>query len=220
MKIEEKHLDLLSIVFMAAVALVTVLVIMLTGKPAVQEDPQITFTPEESGLVENADSVMRVLTVADSTDLKVLRSMSIDFSAADLRSETYRRLAELMVATVTSPDQDGVGIAAPQVGLNRRVVAVQRFDKEGAPFEVYPNIQVDSLYGEKVLGPEGCLSVPGLRGDVPRYQNIIVSYMDPETLGEVRDTVSGFTAVIFQHETDHLEGILYTDRAENITPVD
>lgn len=220
MKIEEKHLDLLSIVFMAAVALVTVLVIMLTDRPAVQEEQQLTFTPEESGLVENADSVMRVLTVADTTDLKVLRSLSIGLSAADLRSETYRRLEELMVATVTSPDQDGVGIAAPQVGLSRRVVAVRRFDKEGAPFEVYPNIQVDSLYGEKVLGPEGCLSVPGLRGDVPRYQNIIVSYMDPETLGEVRDTVSGFTAVIFQHETDHLEGILYTDRAENITPAD
>ena len=106
------------------------------------------------------------------------------------------------------------------MGLNRRVVAVQRFDKAGAPFEVYPNIQVDSLYGEKVLGPEGCLSVPGLRGDVLRYQNIMISYMDPETMEVVRDTVSGFTAVIFQHETDHLEGILYTDRAENVAPAD
>lgn len=220
-----KKLDILSVVFAAVMAAVTVVTIVLTGKgsPA-RELPMCTFTDEELELVNSADSLMRVLTVSDSTDLAVLRKPSVDFNAADLLSDTYSRLAELMVATVTSPEQDGVGIAAPQVGLDRRVIAVQRFDKEGEPFEVYPNVQIDTLAGEKVLGPEGCLSIPGKRGMVWRYPWIVISYVDMEQLHSgrdmassmVRDTVSGFTAVIFQHEVDHLDGILYTDRTEEV----
>ena len=61
-------------------------------------------------------------------------------------------------------------------------------------------------------GPEGCLSIPDIAGDVERSQQIVIRYTDPETLSEVRDTVDGYTAVIFQHETDHLDGILFTDR--------
>ena len=68
-----------------------------------------------------------------------------------------------------------------------------------------------------VPGPEGCLSVPGRRGDVSRYREIDIAYSLPVSRAHaaaVRDTVetiSGFTAVIFQHECDHLDGILYTD---------
>ena len=121
-----------------------------------------------------------------------------------------------MVRTVTDPSQDGVGIAGPQVGISRRIVAVQRFDKEDEPFEVYANVRIDSLYGPMAYGQEGCLSVPGMRGTVPRWTSAIISYTDPATLLTVHDTVSGFTAVIFQHETDHLDGILYTDKADSL----
>lgn len=219
--VPEKYLDALSVAFMSVTAAVTALVVILTDSPSAEAPAEagLTFTEEERALVESADSVMRVLTVTDSLDVKVLRAKSSCLSDADLESDTFARLAELMLATVTSPEQDGVGIAAPQVGLNRRVVAVQRFDKEGEPFEVYPNIKVDSLYGEPVLGPEGCLSVPGMMGKVLRYPDIIVSYTDIGTMQTVRDTVSGFTAVIFQHETDHLDGILYTDKAEEVIPL-
>ena len=219
--VPEKYLDALSVAFMSVTAAVTALVVILTDSPSAGAPAEagLTFTEEERALVESADSVMRVLTVADSLDVKVLRAKSSFLSDADLESDTFARLAELMLATVTSPEQDGVGIAAPQVGLNRRVVAVQRFDKEGEPFEVYPNIKVDSLYGEPVLGPEGCLSVPDMMGKVLRYPDIIVSYTDIGTMQTVRDTVSGFTAVIFQHETDHLDGILYTDKAEEVIPL-
>ena len=158
---------------------------------------------------------MRVLTIADTTDLAILRSRCSDFSAGQITSETYARLARLMVNTVTSPEQDGVGIAGPQVGILRRVVAVQRFDKEGEPFEVYPNISITATRGEKAEGGEGCLSVPGCRGEVPRWQDITVSYSVLDENGDlstVHERVEGFTAVIFQHETDHLDGILYTDR--------
>ena len=155
---------------------------------------------------------MRVLTVEEKEDSLLLRSECMDFPKRVLRSERFRRLADRMTATVTDPSQDGVGIAGPQVGLKRRVIAVQRFDKDGEPFEVYPNIRIEYMSGEKQTGPEGCLSIPDIYGNVERSMTVVVSYTDMNTLDTVRDTVEGYTAVIFQHETDHLEGILFTDR--------
>ena len=170
------------------------------------------WTAAERELIESQPDVMRVLTVEDAADLKVLRAESRDFSARELADPLYAELASKLIATVTSPEQDGVGIAGPQVGLSRNVIAVQRFDKEGEPFEVYPNIRITAFRGEQELGPEGCLSVPGRRGKVLRWRDIDICYTSPETGQEVSERVEGFTAVIFQHETDHLQVILYTDK--------
>ena len=188
------------------------------------------FTAAELTLIHGSDSIMRVLTIDAPSDLAVLRSLSYDMSDSALLSDDFKRLAELMVATVTHPSQDGVGIAGPQVGLNRRIVAVQRFDKEGEPFEVYPNVRILWASDSLAAGPEGCLSVPDRRGDVLRSQEIVIEYADiagveqsrqeirlescgcAKPVPMVRDTVSGFTAVIFQHEIDHLDGVLYIDR--------
>ena len=164
------------------------------------------LTAEEERLIMSSGGLMRVLLVTSPEDSLVLRTTCADLAEEDLQSEVYERLARRMIATVTDSTQDGVGLAAPQVGLNRRVVAVMRYDKPGYPFEVYPNIE------RKQTGPEGCLSIPDIAGDVERSQQIVIRYTDPETLSEVRDTVDGYTAVIFQHETDHLDGILFTDR--------
>ena len=187
------------------------------------------FRAEEIELIDSADSIMRVLTIADPCDSLILRDTSRTFSAKALLSENYDKLCSLMVATVTHPSQDGVGIAGPQVGLNRRVVAVQRFDKAGEPFEVYPNIRIIYASDSLAYGPEGCLSVPDRREEVARSTEIVIEYADMHALRNAdipggtaqtldcyipmaRDTVKGFTAVIFQHETDHLDGILYIDR--------
>lgn len=224
---------------------ITVLVIMvaMAAHSCGQSENGGNFTEAEKTLIHEADSVMRVLTVKDPADIFMLRSSSSDLPAEALLSSEYKRLTELMVATVTHPSQDGVGIAGPQVGLNRRVVAVQRFDKEPVlrgdrldyPFEVYPNVRIVWASDSLAYGPEGCLSVPDMRGEVLRSQEIIIEYADLKALssccpdgseGEaagcrqlsdciiptVRDTIKGFTAVIFQHEIDHLDGILYTDR--------
>lgn len=190
--------------------------------------PKGDFTRAERELIQGCDSIFRVLTIDNPADLEILRSKSADLSDKALMSEDFTRLAELMIATVTHPSQDGVGIAGPQVGLNRRVIAVQRFDKgiqtadgsEEYPFEVYANIRIVEASDSLVLGGEGCLSVPDMNGDVLRSEEIVIEYTDysrpveaPDTLPVVRETVSGFTAVIFQHEIDHLEGVLYIDKA-------
>jgi peptide deformylase len=176
------------------------------------EDDAGDFTRQELEILDGADSFMRVLTIEKPRDLAVLRAQSSDFSSEALLSEEFERLSELMVATVTHPSQDGVGIAGPQVGLNRRVVAVQRFDKEGEPFEIYPNVRIVWQSDSLAFGPEGCLSVPDRREDVARSQEIVIEYTAVPSLKTIRDTISGFTAVIFQHEVDHLDGVLYIDR--------
>ena len=183
---------------------------------SLQREKPKDFRRAERRLIVRSDSVMRVLNIFDPADTAVLRAQSTDLSDRSLRSKDFKMLSAKMLRTVTDPSQDGVGIAAPQVGINRRIVAVQRFDKSGEPFEVYPNIRIDTMMGPQVCGPEGCLSVPGRRGVVPRYREIVISWKDPATLQVVRDTVRGFTAVIFQHECDHLDGILYTDRADSV----
>lgn len=213
---------------MLALGLVLSAQAALTGCNQHAQDPG-DFTAEELELIASADSIMRVLTIADRSDSLILRDTSRTFSAKALMSEDYEKLCSLMVATVTHPSQDGVGIAGPQVGLNRRVVTVQRFDKAGEPFEVYPNIRIISASDSLAYGPEGCLSVPDRREEVARSTEVIIEYADIAALKEaagpnatiqiadcdipmVRDTIRGFTAVIFQHETDHLDGVLYIDR--------
>ena len=159
-----------------------------------------------------SDTLLKVYTIANGEDSLLLRRPSSNFTREEIASESFGVLAKLMIKTVTHPSQDGVGIAGPQVGVLKRVVAVQRFDKEGYPFEVYPNIRITALRGELAPGPEGCLSVPDMRGDVLRYRDIDIEYTSPTTLEVVKENVKGFTAVIFQHEADHLDGILYIDR--------
>ncbi len=179
-----------------------------------------SLTRAEKALINGSDSLMRVLTVADSADLAVLRAESVDFTAADLASPEFEALVAKMKYTVQDPSQDGVGIAAPQVGLNRRLIVVCRLDLPGEPFEAYANVQIDSLWGDDIVGREGCLSIPGLRGNVARKEFAAVSYTDPAGLERRREVVSGYVARIFQHEVDHLAGILYTDRTGEIWEVE
>ena len=174
------------------------------------------FTKAERALLDVPDSVLYVEVVQNAADSLILRTPCTDLSDNALRSKEFRKLAAKLKATVRAPEQDGVGIAAPQVGLSRRVICVQRLDKPGEPFEVYANVRIDTAFGDRVRGPEGCLSVPPYRGYVTRWTDVVVSHRDPETLALCRDTVHGYTAVIFQHECDHLDGILYTDRADTV----
>ena len=174
------------------------------------------FTPAERRIIRDSDSLMNVCVLP--ADSAVLRAVSAPLGDRELDSPLLQSLIDKMLYTVQDPSQDGVGIAAPQVGISRHLVCVQRFDKPGEPFEAYPNIQIDSLLGEICIGPEGCLSVPGLRGMVPRYASVVISYVRPgdSTHKRISERVDGFTAVIFQHECDHLDGILYIDKATEI----
>lgn len=187
------------------------------NQPTTENTNNITFSEQELSIINSEDSVLYVLVVGNKEDSLILRNSSRDFTEEELNSEYVQRLAEKMITTVQDPSQDGVGIAAPQVGLNIRMIAVMRFDKENHPFEAYANPYILRYEGNVVEGPEGCLSVPGYRGVVPRRDTVVMQYFDVQKKENVIDTVAGFSAIIFQHETDHLDGILYTDRAVEVT---
>lgn len=160
----------------------------------------------------NPDSLLHIYTIDNPDELEVLRARSANLSVRALQSEDFKLLAERMIRTVSDTTVGGVGLAAPQIGINKAVIAVQRVDKEGAPFEVYPNIRIITYSEEIDVSVEGCLSIPGKRDFVDRAVGIEIEYYSIPQKKMVRDTVRQFAAVIFQHEIDHLDGILYTDR--------
>ena len=171
------------------------------------------WTRWEKTVIDRSDSVMYVCVMPE--DSAILRASSVDFGQKELASPELKTLLAKMYRTLTDPSQDGVGIAAPQIGINRRLIMVMRYDKPDRPIEPYLNIRIDSLLGQKVPGPEGCLSLPPLRGTVQRYPKVQISYLKADGT-PVSEQVEGYSAIIFQHECDHLDGILYTDRADTV----
>lgn len=116
----------------------------------------------------------------------------------------------------------GAGLAAPQIGESQRVVIFgfvhnDRYpDAPAVPYTVLINPVLTLLGSEQEEGWEGCLSVPGMRGIVPRHMRLRYRGFDP--LGQVIDrTVDGFHARVVQHEVDHLDGILYPMRMRDMS---
>ncbi len=123
-----------------------------------------------------------------------------------------RRLIDDMIETMRAAP--GVGLAANQVGVLRRVIVV---DDDEAPLALI-NPEILSSEGEAV-GTEGCLSIPGVQGEVPRATRIHVKALDRD--GREQHFVSqDFQARVIQHEVDHLDGILFTDRALSIEAIE
>ncbi|PWW06212.1 peptide deformylase [Paenibacillus cellulosilyticus] len=112
----------------------------------------------------------------------------------------------------TMYDAEGVGLAAPQVGISKRVIVVDVGDERGLIEMVNPVITHSE--GDQ-YGPEGCLSIPNLNGDVSRFNRVVVAGQDRNGNPFEVDAV-GYLARAFQHEIDHLNGILFTDIAENV----
>lgn len=176
-----------------------------------------SFSDDEIKLIgTDPQAIMHVLTVDDPAELALLQSHSSDLDASETDAETFRVLCARMLVTVNDPNHPGVGIAALQVGILKRVIAVQRFDMPDEPFVFYVNPRIIEYGAECRIGREGCLSVPNLSGGVSRSKSIVITYLDLVSKTQVQETVEGFTAVIFQHEIDHLDGIIFTDKIEEM----
>ncbi len=164
----------------------------------------------ERRLIKNAlaKSPMYVLQSNNPADLELLHKPS---KPIDLKHKRlWKRLADNMLTTVQHPGNQGVGIAAPQVGINRQLMLVQRLDQQGKPFQAIINPVIISFSDSTCSANEGCLSVPDTRDIVSRPWQIVVEYHDLTGTFH-RETVSGYVARIFQHEIDHLKGKLFTD---------
>jgi peptide deformylase len=148
----------------------------------------------------------------------VLRRRALEITPDELRSPETQALIDDMVATMRAAG--GAGLAANQVGELLRVAVVEvdnnpRYPyKPPIPLTVIVNPQIVPLDHETVEINEGCLSVPDLRGVVDRYVTIRLSYLDRH--GERHEhTTRGLTAATFQHEVDHLDGVLFLDRVHD-----
>jgi peptide deformylase len=143
-------------------------------------------------------------------------------SAADVEAfDTPELHALINDMQDTMQYMNGAGIAAPQIGVSQRVVIFgvghnPRYpDAEQVPYTVLINPVLTFVGDEMEDGWEGCLSVPGMRGIVPRYQRL--HYKGFDQYGQVIDRlVSGFHARVVQHECDHLDGILYPMRIQDL----
>jgi len=140
----------------------------------------------------------------------------------DNPSKSHREITLLVEDMLDSMnDQGGVGIAAPQIGCNQRVIIFgfetnERYpDAQSVPYTVLINPVIKVLSNEMVDGWEGCLSVPGLRGLVPRFNQIEYSGYDLKGRFSTR-IAEGFHARVVQHECDHLDGILYPQRIKDL----
>ncbi|MBI5905896.1 MAG: peptide deformylase [Deltaproteobacteria bacterium] len=112
----------------------------------------------------------------------------------------------------TMYESEGIGLAAPQVGVGKRVIVldVSPVDEGAAPMAIV-NPEIVGTEGETVLGVEGCLSIPGVQGEVPRSEVVVVRGLD-EGGDPVRVRAEGILSRALQHEIDHLDGILFIDR--------
>jgi peptide deformylase len=158
-------------------------------------------------------SVREIVTIGDP----VLRRGARDVTPEELQSPEVQRLIDDMIETKRAAN--GAGLAANQVGETVRIAIAEvqgtnpRYPyKPPIPLCVMVNPAIAPLDDELVEINEGCLSVPDLRGDLKRYVSIRVSYLDREGHEHV-EVKRGLTAGTFQHEVDHLDGVLCVDRA-------
>jgi peptide deformylase len=137
---------------------------------------------------------------------------------ADLTDELLQKLIDDLIATAAS--SNGVGIAAPQVARSYRLLVVASRPTPRYPHA--PTMEPTAMLNPKIVARsaelvkdwEGCLSVPGIRGLVPRHRAIEVEYSDRD--GQLqRQELTDFVARIFQHEYDHLDGMVFLDRVES-----
>jgi peptide deformylase len=171
--------------------------------------------PPAAALILSAMAILKIARMGHP----VLRGVAQP--VANPTAPEIRRLVADMVETLE--DIGGAGLAAPQVHVPRRVVIFRvpaervTGHPEDLPQELLAlvNPVITPLGEAKELGWEGCLSVPGLRGAVPRWSRIRYRGATPE--GEIVDrTVAGFHARVVQHECDHLDGILYPQRMSDL----
>ncbi|HNZ43803.1 MAG TPA: peptide deformylase [Bacteroidales bacterium] len=157
---------------------------------------------------------MKLPIIAYGTPLLKKKSIDIDDTFPDLK-KLIADMYETMYASV------GVGLAAPQVGLNIRLLVVDTNPyaedyPEGKSFKkVFINPQIIEFSGKEWSFNEGCLSVPEIREDVVRHETIKIEYYD-ENFNFFSEEYSGIISRVIQHEYDHLEGVLFVDRLSSL----
>jgi peptide deformylase len=140
----------------------------------------------------------------------VLRTRARELDPTEVRTPAFQKLIDDMIETMT--EYEGIGLAAPQVHESVRLF-VAGIEGKGEDLKVLPfiNPSITPIGDEKVEDWEGCLSIPDIRGRVPRAREVVIKALDRR--GKPFElTLKNFPARVVQHETDHLDGVLFFDR--------
>lgn len=143
---------------------------------------------------------------------KTLRERSRELEVSEITNPEFQAFLDKLIETMFV--EDGVGIAAPQVGQNIRAIIV---NTEKGP-ECYMNPELLKKSEAMVDSEEGCLSVPGKYGLVKRHKKVTVRALNRHGR-KIEFEAKNFPAIIFQHEVDHLDGILFIDKADKVVEV-
>lgn len=161
--------------------------------------------------------MLKILTIPENE--KALRTKSRELSVPELSSAEIQtfidEMIELASTYVTKEGWKSVGLAAVQVGKSIRVFIAK--DRRTERFTVYINPSVELLGDATQVGLESCLSIPSTVGNVNRHKRIRISYLDRQGNHQTKKA-DGFEARILLHENDHLNGVLFTDIATEISP--
>ena len=185
-----------------------------TTTPPPSSIDDLAFTDAEKTIVfSNAkDTALRILNYYIHADSLILRKQSRNVNFNDTTTLFY--LTDRMFVSVIQ--SGGVGIAAPQLGINRNIIWVQRYDKgtlSSHPWELYMNPVISRYSDTTKLRSDGCLSLPGTNGlSSWRAIWVDVAYDLPNGTHKTEHIKQEYTAHIFQHEIDHLNGIVFIDR--------
>lgn len=178
------------------------------------------MTEQEKSLIygEGVDVPFRVLVIDNMEDSLALRKKSVDIEhPQDIGgNKDWQYFIERLKLTMA--EESGVGISAVQVGVHRNLFLFMRLDKPGMPVEVAVNPRIISVDDSLIcFKDDGCLSIPGMSGDTFRYPKILVEYYN-EKGEKIQEWLKGetrggdYTGVVFQHEFDHLQGVLFIDK--------
>jgi peptide deformylase len=177
----------------------------------------LALTSEEKLLIEEGDGATAMELVTNATDEgnAFLHQLACPVDPAE---PSVKLLLERMRTTLAATGS-GVGLAAPQVGISRRLFLAERAELAGSPVQAFINPTITAYSPETASAMEGCLSVPIGQPKVTRSKWVTVDYVSEdgtavtgETIGSLTSAVAAFSARIVQHEYDHLQGILIVDK--------
>ncbi|MFA5099151.1 MAG: peptide deformylase [Candidatus Paceibacterota bacterium] len=178
-----------------------------------------------------AEKKVKILTIENKADEKFLRKKTAEFVFAGINKkelvELIKHMRKMMI------EANGVGLSANQIGLNLRLFVAQIFDKpikrgednkiimppqSDMKFYAVFNPEIIKFSDKKVAIEEGCLSVPGVYGIVERPEKVTLTGLDKNGR-KIKIKAAGLLARVFQHETDHLNGILFIDKCDKLYKV-
>lgn len=152
---------------------------------------------------------LRILTIKKKKDLETLRIVSDEVKKEEFGDQSFNKFLDDLLETAIGSKIPACGISSPQVGVNKRVFYINNYDTK--EWELFINPIVEPINFTKIESDEACLSIPNCEGRVSRYKRVKVKFQDRKGIWYIKK-YDDYNAITIQHENDHLDGILFTDR--------